>query len=479
MDWSGEGAIVVVGWPGQWAATFTRDWGTGLRVTAGQELTHLTLHPGESVRSPLIVLQFWRGDWLHAQNVWRRWMLVHNLPRPGGELPKPMLSATNAQQFLKPGEQIGNEKHEIEYIDRYQDEHIPITHWWMDAGWYINHGTWSDVGTWQADPKRYPHGLRYISDYVHARGIKLIVWFEPEVVSYDSWIDEHHPEWLLGPDKADRLFNFGIPEARAWLTDYIGKILTDQGIDVYRHDYCIDPLPLWRGADAPDRQGITENHYVTGFLAYWDGLLEHHPGLLIDVADGEECGDLESLRRAVPLLRDEHCGEPVSEQCQTCGLALWVPFSGTGFEDISTYIVRSLMGPEMTLSCDARRKDLDWDLLRKLVAQWRETVPYYYGDYYPLTPYSQKPSVWMAWQFNRPESGDGMVQAFRRSESCYRSAELRLRGLDPAANYVMTDLDSKQSRQINGSELMNKGLVVKMTRSPQAVVITYHKAASP
>jgi hypothetical protein len=38
-----------------------------LRVVAGQELTHFTLYPGEEVRSPLMVLQFWRGDRLEAQ----------------------------------------------------------------------------------------------------------------------------------------------------------------------------------------------------------------------------------------------------------------------------------------------------------------------------------------------------------------------------------------------------------------------------
>ena len=44
------------------------------------------LLPGEEVRTPLTVLQFWDGDWIRAQNIWRRWMVEHNLPRPGGRL---------------------------------------------------------------------------------------------------------------------------------------------------------------------------------------------------------------------------------------------------------------------------------------------------------------------------------------------------------------------------------------------------------
>ena len=61
----------------------------GLTCGAGKELTHFMLLPGEEVRSPLVALLFWRGDWIDGQNVWRRWMIAHGLPRPGRQLPAP------------------------------------------------------------------------------------------------------------------------------------------------------------------------------------------------------------------------------------------------------------------------------------------------------------------------------------------------------------------------------------------------------
>ena len=39
VAWGKQGMIVVVGWPGQWAADFIRDGERGLHVRAGQELT--------------------------------------------------------------------------------------------------------------------------------------------------------------------------------------------------------------------------------------------------------------------------------------------------------------------------------------------------------------------------------------------------------------------------------------------------------
>ncbi len=60
-----EGLIIVVGWPGQWAANFIADGDLGIRLLAGQELTHFKLHPNEEIRTPLSVLQFWKGgDWI-------------------------------------------------------------------------------------------------------------------------------------------------------------------------------------------------------------------------------------------------------------------------------------------------------------------------------------------------------------------------------------------------------------------------------
>jgi hypothetical protein len=45
------------------------------------------------------------------------------------------------------------------------------------------------------------------------------------------------------------------------------------------------------------------------------------------------------------------------------------------------------------LGVDTRRKDLDYDLLRKLYRDWRQVSACYLGDYYPLTPYSRTVDV--------------------------------------------------------------------------------------
>ncbi len=474
-----QGVIAVVGWPGQWFAEFSRDNGSGLRIIAGQEKTHFLLKPGEEIRAPLIVLQFWRGDWIHAQNVWRRWMLEHNVPRPGGKPLGPQMAACSSHQF---GEMVNaNEANQMLFIDRYLEEKLPLDYWWMDAGWYVMDSKyhpwgWPCTGTWEVDTNRFPHGLRAISDHAHAKGVKTIVWFEPERVAQGTWLYTNNPAWLLGRDGDQKLLNLGHPEALQWTIGHFSRLIREQGVDLYRQDYNIDPLTYWRGADAPDREGATENHYVTGYLAYWDALLERFPNLVIDTcASGAHRNDLETLRRAVPLLRSDYIMEPVGQQCHTYGLAMWMPFYGTGTGAMDAYNFRSQMCPHFTACFDMRRRDLPFDEARRLLAQWKNDIaPNYSGDFYPLTPYTVAGDAWMAWQFDRPEQGRGVVQGFRRGQSIYESARFKLRGLEPGARYRVADADHAEApREFSGAELSEKGLLLTATNQPGAVVMTY------
>jgi alpha-galactosidase len=215
-------------------ALFTRDTANGLQVQAGQELTHLKLLPGEEIRTPMIAIMFWKGEWIRSQNLWRRWMIAHNLPRPGGKLPPPQLESGSSAQYIEMSE--ATEENQIAFIDRYREEHIKFDYWWMDAGWHVFKGHWLNLGTWEPDPKRFPHGLRPVSDHLHKNGEKLIVWFVPERASPGTWLYENHPEWLLGRDGERKLFNFGNPAAWTWMTNHVDKLILEQGIDLYRND---------------------------------------------------------------------------------------------------------------------------------------------------------------------------------------------------------------------------------------------------
>ena len=474
VEYDGGGAIAVIGWPGQWAAQFVRDQGTSLRVLGGQELTRFKLQPGEEVRSPLSVLLFWKGDWIRSQNLWRRWMVAHNLPQPGGNLVPTHYAGCFGNSQPRADEEMAQ-------IDGWLKEGIKLDYWFIDAGWYPGRGSWANVGTWEVDTNRFPRGLREVADHCHAKGLKFIVWFEPERVAAGSWLAEQHPEWVLG-GKGGGLLNLGNPEAWKWILERVDSLLTSQGIDVYRQDFNIDPLFRWRANDSPDRQGISEIKHVTGYLALWDELLRRHPAMYIDTcASGGRRNDLETLRRSVPLLRSDYAVSDFTphgangEQDQTYGISLWIPFHGTGAPLSDPYTMRSSFVPAYRLGWDTGNQNIDHALVRKTVADFRKVEPCLLGDFYPLTPYSAAEDVWMAWQYDSPGRGEGVVQVFRRVNSPLEVARLKLGGLDPSARYRVTDLDASTSTEAAGRELKEIGLQVALPQKRSSAIVVYQR----
>ena len=79
----------------------------------------------------------------------------------------------------------------------------------------------------------------------------------------------------------------------------------------------------------------------------------------------------------------------------------------------------------------------------------------------------------MAWQFDQPESGEGLVQAFRRSASDIPVRRFRLRGLYSEVQYTLTRFDRPQQSPMTGRELMEEGVEIDIEDRPGAAVIAY------
>ena len=156
---------------------------------------------------------------------------------------------------------------------------------------------------------------------------------------------------------------------------------------------------------------------MEGYLAYWDELRHRHPGMLIDsCASGGRRNDLETLRRAVPLLRSDYqsfSGDPryaLGNQCHHVRIVVLDSLLSAGGllqRGELVYAVRSHFCPAFGFCTDVRQDKTDWDSFRRLVDDWRKLAPCYLGDYYPLTSYSLADDTWIAWQFDRPEEGQG------------------------------------------------------------------------
>ena len=73
----------------------------------------------------------------------------------------------------------------------------------------------------------------------------------------------------------------------------------------------------------------------------------------------------------------------------------------------------------------------------------------------------------MAWQFDRPDLGEGMVQVFRRGGEPLRVGPLPAPGTGRRRQYTLTDLDTGRTEQFTGRQLMQDGLSITVEKCPQ------------
>ena len=148
---------------------------------------------------------------------------------------------------------------------------------------------------------------------------------------------------------------------------------------------------------------------------------------------------------------------------------------------ITPYAVRSAYSPSVQFALTEGPEppsadDVDVELARKLMNEYRSVRHCFYGDYWPLTSYSLTEDAWMAWQLDRPDLGEGIVQAFRRPESSVVDCTYELRGLRPEAEYDLTHFDVPETTRMTGRELMEGGLRIEIPNRPGAVVVRYDRA---
>jgi alpha-galactosidase len=144
----------------------------------------------------------------------------------------------------------------------------------IDAGWYAGAGAAgpfdfdSGLGSWQVDPARIPNGLKPLSDYAHALGMKFGIWVEPERVNLatvgapgadESWLATSGGNY--GSDDAAQIC-LATAAGRRWVFDQLTAL-----IDAVRPDYVKWDNNMWINCDRPGHgHGSTDGNFahVTG-----------------------------------------------------------------------------------------------------------------------------------------------------------------------------------------------------------------------
>ena len=489
---NGKGALIAIGWTGQWNIKFTGE-DKRVNVKSSIEGVDFYLEPHEKIRTSSTVVMLYENGRDDACVAWRRFFKKYITVMGKGERPKEGPVTVSGWGSISSDAMIKRIKKITEYG-------IGAEYYWIDAGWYgystgpcptAFDGDWgSHTGSWTVNKTYHPDGLLEVAKTVKECGLKLLLWIEPERVLRGTDMPKEHPDWFLeiSSDNPTLLLDLSNLEAVQGAYDLVAEYIERLDIKCYRQDFNTNPLAYWRKYDTENRKGIKEIKYVMGLYKFWDMLLERYPDLLIDnCASGGRRNDIEMMSRSMPLWRSDYpCTfdyESEVAQIHATGLSRWLPYHGShpGFYINDSYTFRSAYSPSLGIFLWYHESDefIDGDekneFVKKHVDEYKSIRHYLSCDYYPLVENSTCDTTWCAWQFNRPEDGDGIILAFRRPLSPMTKAEFDLTGLDPTGKYEFTDADSGEKITMTYDEIKCKGFEVNINVKRSSRLIRYRK----
>jgi alpha-galactosidase len=158
----------------------------------------------------------------------------------------------------------------------------------IDAGWYDNDATWWDsVGEWHPSQTRFPRGIEEVLVRIRQRGMVPGLWLEPEVIGVRSPMADKLPAAAFLQRDGVRLvehdryhLDLRHPRAVAHLDEVVDRLVEQLGVGYLKLDYNIDP---GTGTDLDaDSVGDGLLAHNRAHLAWLDGVLDRHPGLILE-----------------------------------------------------------------------------------------------------------------------------------------------------------------------------------------------------
>ena len=157
----------------------------------------------------------------------------------------------------------------------------------IDAGWYADGDWWDSVGEWKESRKRFPGGVRKVTDYIRRKGMIPGVWLEMEVMGIycdlakqvsDDWFFVRHGKRVY--DRSRYQLDYRNSKVREYADSVIDRIVKEYGVGYIKMDYNIEP-GIGTEIDTESMgQGMLEHERT--YLKWLEGVWMRYPDLIIE-----------------------------------------------------------------------------------------------------------------------------------------------------------------------------------------------------
>jgi disulfide oxidoreductase YuzD len=238
---SNEGWFAGIEFSGRTRLSLDRDGGNlstvvGLNPDPGPFSTRLV--SGGNFSTPTVFLGAFTGGPDGAGNQLRPWVrAVLNNPLTWKDPQYPLMVNNSWGSGMAVDEALA-----LRMIGESKELGLEMYH--VDAGWFRG------VGDWYADPKKFPHGLAFISDEAHKQGLRFGIWTDWTQAALDTnpgalnvrdplirdWmVTDLAPDWKPEEFKGQTI-DIGDPPAHDYAAKEVKRIVEDNHLDMIEHD---------------------------------------------------------------------------------------------------------------------------------------------------------------------------------------------------------------------------------------------------
>lgn len=158
----------------------------------------------------------------------------------------------------------------------------------IDDGWF---GTRDDdtqgLGDYTVNARKFPHGLPAFVQRVHGLGLKVGLWFEPEMVNENSDLYRAHPEWAVHvPGRAPVLGRHQLvldltqPAVQDYIVQQVSHVIDTTDIDYVKWDMNRHITDMYSPALADNAE--FNHRYILGLYAVLRRIFRPRPQVLLE-----------------------------------------------------------------------------------------------------------------------------------------------------------------------------------------------------
>ena len=363
----------------------------------------------------------------------------------------------------------------------------------LDDGWFgARRNDHAGLGDWVAAKELLPGGIKGLAEKIEALGLKFGLWFEPEMVNADADLYRAHSDWILKTPgrraslgRHQHVLDFSRQEVVDAVYGMMAKILSEAKVSYVKWDMNRSITECYSAALPADRQGEVFHRYILGVYDLYERLTSEFPkvlfescasgggrfdpGLLYYAPQGWASDDTDAVERLKIQYGTSFCYPVSSIGSHVSVVPNHQVFRETPLHTRANAAYFGTFGYELDLNKLTEEEQQQVKAQIRFMKQYRKLIQF--GDFYRLkSPFDGDGNVtaWMVVSEDRREAVLGWYRVLYHANQPL--GRLRLKGLDEALCYRITEDGRERTGRYYGDELMYAGLITTEGVSREAAL---------